>query len=204
MSGGDVSEVYWSRSMEKRLGDRVQTVLGDPALLKVFQCFGADVFRRSSIFHGIDKFLSDQNIRGKLCFEIGTWNGLTAAVLARHFDQVITVDIAHNPVKYKVMKHLGIANVRCIDIADNREKWDVARDVDFDFAYIDGNHADDTKSDFDLVARCGRVLFHEVWPFQAPVWNLVKSLPFHQVVYGGDGLALFDASRPVPEGSPAL
>lgn len=196
----DVSaaEGYWSRSMEKRLGDRVQTVLSDPGLLKVFQTFGADVFRRSSVFHGLDKFLKENAVAGKACFEIGTWNGLTAVILARHFEQVITVDIVDNPVKHRIFKLLDIHNVRCLTIADNREKWEIARDVDFDCAYIDGNHADDTQSDFETVKKGGRVLFHEVWPFQLPVWNLVKSLPFHQVVYGGDGLALFDASRGAP------
>lgn len=195
---------YWSRSIEKRLGDRVQTVLSDPGLLKVFQTFGADVFRRSSVFHGLEKFLNKNAITGKECFEIGTWNGLTAAILARHFEQVITVDIVDNPVKYRILKLLDIHNVRCLTIADNREKWEVARDVDFDFAYLDGNHADDTQSDFEAVKKGGRVLFHEVWPFQLPVWNLVGSLPVHQVVYGGDGLALFDVSRALPGDAAAL
>lgn len=185
----------WTREMEKRLGDRVQTVLSNKRLLEVHQRFGAAVFRRSSVFHGLDEFLSANDVRGKICFEIGTWNGLTAVVLSQYFDRVISVDIVHNAIKHDIIKSLGISNIRCMDIADNADKAKVAKEFDFDFAYLDGNHTDDTQSDFDLVKNCGRVLFHEAWSFQKPVWDLVRSFPKDQVSFNGDGLALWDSTK---------
>lgn len=184
----------WTREMEKRLGDRVQTVLHNPKLYKVLQQFGAGVFRRSSIFHGLDEFLSANDVRGRICFEIGTWNGLTAIVLSQYFERVISVDIVHNAIKHEIIKSLGIRNIRCMDIVDNADKVKVAKQFNFDFAYLDGNHADDTQSDFDLVKDCGRVLFHEAWSFQKPVWDLVHSLPQVQVVWNGEGLALWNSN----------
>lgn len=181
--------------MEKQVGQRVQTVLDSHDLLKVYQKYGAEVFRRSSVFHGLGRFLAENEIRGRLCFEIGTWNGLTAAVLSRHFDTVVTVDIAHNALKHEVLKHLGIKNVVCIDIEDNAHKARVAAKYDFDFAYLDGDHTNDTTSDFDLTKRCGRILFHECWPFQKPVWDLVQTLPIEQVQNADNGLAYWDASK---------
>lgn len=186
---------FWTSDMEKQVGDRVQTVLTDPQLLKVYEKFGGAPFRRSSVFHGLAKFMTEQNVRGRLCFEIGTWNGLTAVVLSRFFEQVVTVDIAHNPARAEILDYLGIRNVRCVDIRDNAEKAAVARDLRFDFAYMDGDHANDTETDWQLTRRGGRVLFHEVWPFQPPVWELVNRLPHDEVVYGGAGLALWRAPR---------
>lgn len=186
---------FWTPEMEKQVGDRVQTVLTDPALLAVFQRFGGEPFRRSSVFHGLAKFLTDRKVQGGVCFEVGTWNGLTAVVLSRFFRQVVTVDIAHNPLRFDILNHLGIKNVRCIDIRDNADKAAVVSDLDFDFAYLDGDHANDTLTDFELVRKCGRVLFHECWPFQEPVWKLVHSLPHSQVRFGGAGLALWEAQR---------
>lgn len=186
---------FWSSEIEKQVGDRVQTILNDPVLLKVFQRFGAEATRRSSIFHGMARFLTEQKVQGRLCFEIGTWNGLTAAVLSRFFDQVVTVDVAHNPARGEILDYLGITNVRCVDIRDNADKAAIARDLRFDFAYVDGDHANDTESDFAITRRCGRVLFHEAWPHQEPVWKLVNSLPPHQVVHNGMGLALWDEGR---------
>lgn len=186
---------FWSIEIEKQVQARVQIVLGDPQLLAVHAKFGAEAFRRSSVFHGLAAFLASENVRGKTCFEIGTWNGLTALVLSRHFERVISVDIVENPLKHQVLEAAGVKNVRCFKIERNEEKSAIAAKFPFDFAYMDGDHANDTQADFDLVRGCGRVLFHEVWPHQPPVWQLVHSLPVWQVAHGGAGLALWDAKR---------
>lgn len=182
---------FWTTEMEKQVGERVQTLLGDPMLLKVYEKFGIAPFRRSSVFHGLGKFLRQSDVRGATCFEVGTWNGLTAVVLSRFFDQVVSVDIAHNALKHDIFAHLGITNVRCVDIRDNDHKAQVVKRTEFDCAYLDGDHANDTEIDWDLTKHCGRVLFHEVWPFQPPVWKLVNTLPEAEVSYGGAGLALW-------------
>jgi predicted O-methyltransferase YrrM len=184
---------FWSSEIEKQIGDRVQMVLRDPYLLAAFERFGADILRRSSVFHGLDRFLSER-VRGRACFEVGTWNGLTAAILSRYFDHVVTVDIADQPLKREVLDHLGIRNVECFQIESNADKAQVWKRFggDFDGAYLDGDHANDTEADFGLVKSCGRVIFHEVWPFQAPVWNLVHQLPREEVTHGGVGLALWE------------
>ncbi len=186
---------FWSAEIEKQVGDRVQIMLRDPYLLSAFERFGAEILRRSSVFHGLDRFLSDRGVRGSVCFEVGTWNGLTAAVLSRYFDRVVTVDIAHQPLKHELLAHLGITNVQCVDIRDNAHKAKVAASAEFDFAYLDGDHANDTGTDFELVKWCGRVLMHEVWPFQPAVFELAHSLPQDEVTFNGMGLALWDGRK---------
>lgn len=180
-----------NQSLEKIIQDRIQMVLDDPMMLKALQRFGGGIFRRSSVFHGLARFLSLHNVRGDTCFEIGTWNGLTAAILSRHFRRVVSVDIAHNKIKHEVMRELGITNVEFHDIADNGAKAVVAKRLHFDFAYLDGDHAHDTLDDFRLTEKCGRVLFHEVWEHQKPVWDLVQKLDQGEVVYGGICFALW-------------
>ncbi len=186
---------FWTEAMEKQVGHRVQALLGDPVLLAVYEKFGIAPFRRSSVFHGLGRFLRQRKVSGQCCFEIGTWNGLTAAVLSRFFERVVTVDIAHNELKHEILLHLGITNVECIDIKDNAHKAQVAKNTKFDFAYLDGDHAHDTESDWELTKGCGRVLFHECWPFQEPVWQRVNMLPPEEVHYGGAGLALWEQKR---------
>jgi len=185
---------FWSLDIEKQIGERVQTVLRDPQLLRAYERFGADILRRSSVFHGLDRFLSEAGVRGRRCFEVGTWNGLTAAVLSRYFDEVVSVDIVDQPLKHDVLAHLEVSNVICCVVASNADKAKVWKRFggNFDGAYLDGDHANDTETDFALVRECGRVLFHEVWPFQPPVWNLVHSLPRDEVTFGGVGLALWE------------
>lgn len=182
---------FWSQEIEKQVGARVQILLESPDLMSVYQRFGAGVLRRSSVFHGLERFLRENNITGERCFEIGTWNGLTAVILSRFFREVVSVDIAHNDLKHDVLRHLGIGNVRCIDITSNDEKRRIAERLTFDFAYVDGNHAEDTADDWEMTKKAGRVLFHEAWPFQEPVWGLVHQLPPDEVVHNGQGLALW-------------
>jgi hypothetical protein len=184
-----------SLDVEKMVGDRVNTLLTDPQLFEVYQKFGGAIFRRSSIYHGLAAFLRENNVRGRTCFEVGSWNGLTALVLARHFDMVVSVDIAHNHVKRQIAEEMGVRNIEFVDIMDNDHKANVAKGLQFDFAYLDGDHAHDTQSDWLLTNRCGRVLFHEVWPFQLPVWNLVASLPANEVTRGGIGLAMWEGPK---------
>jgi len=187
----------WTLAMEKQVGARVMTVLEDPWMLAVHKKFGGKVFRRSSVFHGLGQFLAKNEVFGSCCFEIGTWNGLTAALLSRHFKHVVTVDVAHCALKQDILNDLGITNVECINITDNEGKPKVIkkmldRGLKIDCAYLDGNHAEDTEDDWNLTKRFKRVIFHEVWPFQSPVWGLVHSLPPETITYGGVGLAMWD------------
>lgn len=183
--------IEWDKTTEKRVGRMVQIILTDPQLLSLHQRFGGEVFRRSSVFHELTRFLEVSGVRGDTCFEIGTWNGITAVVLSRFFKRVVSVDVVHNPLRHEIVSHLGIKNIEFVDILDNVGKAKVAANTKFDFAYIDGDHANDTYSDFDLVQHCGRVMFQECLPMQEPVYELVRSLPPDEVTYGGIGLALW-------------
>ena len=161
---------------EKLFYERFWTLLSDRQLMRVFERFGPEAFRRSSVLEGFDRFLTNAGFAGRTCVEIGTLKGLTAIVLARHFEQVISFDIIDDPMKRDIAAMLGVDNVRFVNIADDEEKARCINATEFDAAYVDGNHAHDTATDFALVRRCGRVLFHEHWDAQPPVVNLVGRL----------------------------
>lgn len=155
----------------------------DPMMQRIFKLFGPSVFRRSSANVEFPDFVR-RVASGRVCMEIGTLNGLTAFVMSQLFDQVIVVsiDAEHSRgKKYEIAEAIGCTNVRFIDCKTNEEKAEVVNGLQFDFAYVDGDHHNDTESDFALVRRCGRVLFHEYWPKQPSVWELVNSLPREEV-----------------------
>lgn len=178
---------------EKRFYERFYALHDDPQLLAVCKQFGIGVFRRSSVLEGFADFLSANKFGGRLCVEIGTCKGLTALVLARHFEQVISIDIVPDHDRETIAAFCGVTNIGFVTVHDNAEKAGVIRALDFDAAYIDGDHARDTVSDFGLVKRCGRVLFHEFWPAQPPVWDLVNGLKLAGSVVSQGKLALWTA-----------
>lgn len=171
-------------SIEPIVGEIKTGAFSSPLLNSILRHFGRTVFGRSSACMEFEGFLRRLEVRGKTCLEIGTMNGITAIVLSQFFDQVIcvSVDVERERLrKHEIIAYLGIKNITFHDVNDNDEKARVINALDFDFAYVDGDHARDTREDFALVKRCGRVLFHEYWPIQPTVWNLVNELPAHEV-----------------------
>lgn len=169
---------------EKIVYERIWALLRDPQLLQVFERFGVAAFRRSSVLEGFEAFIKAHDFRGGTCVEIGTLKGLTAIILARYFERVVTIDIVDDPQKREIADMLGVSNIEFVNVRDNAEKAAVIRALDFDAAYIDGDHAADTVTDFALVKRGARALFHEYWDVQPIVVATVKAAG-GQVVTGG-------------------
>ncbi len=160
-----------------------------PLMKKILEAYGRRAFARSSACMGFIGFL-DQIKAGEgggTALEIGTYHGITALLLAERFDKVISVSVDDEDpgrlLKRELAEFAGIRNIEFYDAKDNVEKGEIVRALSFDFAYSDGDHTKDTVADWKLVKRCGRVLFHEVWPLQPPVWNLVHSLPPEEVTW---------------------
>lgn len=157
-----------------------------PMMRAIMREFGRTAFGRSSACMEFQSFLRRIGAGGGTCLEIGTYNGVTAALLSQYFDKVVCVSIDDAKLKPQIIKRqlvqrLGITNIEFIDVDTNAEKSMAINALDFNFAYSDGDHTHDAYTDFDLVKRCGKVLFHEYWPLSPPVWNLVNSLPQTEV-----------------------
>ena len=168
-----------------------------PLMKAIFKRFGKKAFGRSSACAEFESFLKQIGANGKCCLEIGTFHGITAVILSQYFELVICVSIDEMPVmKREIVDYLGIKNISFFDAKDNAEKAAFIRAAQFDFCYQDGDHTHDTYTDFELVKRCGRVLFHEYWPLQSPVFNLVNSLPQDEIARANfDCLAMWTKKK---------
>ena len=168
-----------------------------PLMAKILATYGRRAFARSSACMGFIGFLDQIKACGGVAIEIGTYHGITALLLAERFEKVISVSVDDEDpgrlLKRELAEFTGTRNIEFYDAKDNAEKIEIVNRLAFDFAYSDGDHTNDTELDFGLVKRCGRVLLHEVWPLQPPVWNLVNSLPADEVTWcEGDVLAYWE------------
>lgn len=117
----------------------------------------------------IEKCLKHYPIKGeKIAVESGTYHGLSAALLAEYFDKVYTFDIKkggywkEENIKYEVWDYLGVRDkIEFHMINNDKEKENILKNLNWDFGWVDGNHTTGTMTDFELLKKCGRILFHD-------------------------------------------
>lgn len=131
----------------------------------------------------------------KTVLEIGTYRGVGAAELSQFCERVVTIDLKKGKLEHNgetwsrhaFWQSLGIMNIEQVLVDDDAEKKRVVDALEFDFALVDGDHGPRVAFDFELVKRCGNVLFHDAdrrgVPDKDHVINFIESLPKDQVTY---------------------
>jgi len=164
--------------------DRIVTMYGEKTLSKSAMRIrgGAGVF---------EQVLSGKGYRTVL--EIGTYKGCATAEISQYVDRVVTIDLLHGKIETNRERWnrrafwgtLGVDNVHLCLVADDAEKTRLVNSLDFDLAFVDGAHdGPGVALDFDLVKRCGRVLFHDYSPRPGKpqdVYDFVNTLPKEQI-----------------------
>lgn len=178
---------YPLNSPEPLVGEITFGAFSSPYMQAILKEFGRDAFARCSACMEFESFV--KRIRGEdrsgTCLEIGTYHGITAVLLSQYFERVVCVSVDEDQkrlMKFDIVDFLGIKNIEFHDVEDNAQKASVINGMEFSFAYSDGDHTHDARADWALVERCGRVLQHEFWPIQVPVWNLINALPNDEVM----------------------
>ena len=162
----------------------------------IMERHGAGVLKRSAlnIRGGAGVFKHILEGKGyRTVLEIGTYRGCAAAEMSRYCERVVTIDLLHGKLEQSgeqfnrpaFWASLGITNIDMLLVTDNAERKALVDELDFDFAFIDGAHDASVREDFEIVKRCGRVLFHDYDPRGNPaqdhVFNFVNTLPKEQV-----------------------
>ncbi len=122
--------------------------------------------------------------------EIGTHEGMTAQILAEFSSRVETFDIRDHIMKYKYWyDNNARRNINFHLIKNDKEKALILDKMDFDFAFVDGSHMEGVVTDFNLVKKCGSVLFHDynndnpkLAKHYHHVIDLVNSLPKEETI----------------------
>jgi predicted O-methyltransferase YrrM len=171
-----------------------------PMRERIISQWGPHVMKKSiiSIRGGagvLPAVLEDKGVRTAL--EIGTYRGVGAAELSQYVDRVITIDLKQGKLesngerwdRVAFWNGLGIENIELVLIENDAEKEAFVSHLEFDFALIDGNHDDPASiaADFEMVKRCGHVLFHDAdrrgKPEKDRVIDFIESLPKREVTY---------------------
>jgi len=163
---------------------------------RIIALYGAKLLRKSAMNIRGGAGVFERVMAGKgyrTALEIGTYRGVSAAEMARYCERVITVDLRYGRLersgdsfdRVAFWHSLGIENVDLALVDDDEEKRALIDGLEFDFAFVDGAHDATVRNDFELVKRCGHVLFHDYdsrgQPEMDYVFDFVNSLPKAQV-----------------------
>jgi len=169
---------------------------GNRVRARIVALYGESVLRKSALnIRGgagvFERVLSGKGYRTAL--EIGTYRGVAAAEMAQYCERVVTVDLAHGKLERDgetwdrgaFWAALGVDNIELRRVRDDAEKKAMVDALAFDFAFIDGAHDRTVRDDFELVKRCGCVLFHDYDARGRPeldhVYDFVNTLPPRQL-----------------------
>lgn len=164
-----------SRRFQRSVGIKIRGSLPDEFDVSrgmgkdLLEHFGPDAISLSMLGFDGEKIFVDllKKIKPKKAVEIGTFQGVSAVLLAKYSEEVFTFDIKEAPLKYKIWDYFGIRNkIKSFIVKDSEELYKKLKDLDFDLAFIDGCHDYNTvKADFENVKKCGRVIFHDYRPW---------------------------------------
>jgi len=101
------------------------------------------IFRSSSV-EKTDRFKNlIEKLKPKIVIEIGTYKGLSTAVLASIAEKVYTFDIVHQSCARDIWVALNVnRKIRYVIIQDIYEIGACLEDIKFDFAFMDARHHD--------------------------------------------------------------
>ncbi len=120
--------------------------------------------------------------------EIGTGRGISTTLFSEVVDEIWTFDLTDYPIKHNIWNHFNIKQkIHSYIIEDYLELAGIIASIDFDGAFIDGNHFYEyVVCDTFLLERCGYILFHDyhIEGIQDAITQLVKRKGGELVIKG--------------------
>lgn len=162
---------------------------------KIIELYGEGALNKSAIglrdgANILTHFITQKPVN--VALEIGTYKGMSAALMAQYCTKLYTIDLKHGRLerhaevfkRQELWDSLGLTNIELILVKDNIEKAGIIKELEFDFAFVDGAHDETVADDFDMVSKCGNVLFHDYSYREGKdnhVYNFVNTLEVGEI-----------------------
>lgn len=159
-----------SLSLNHSFTYRVRKEFGDHALFhSALKEEGAEDIMR--------QILSRKRI--SVALELGTFKGITTALIAHYADKVITLDRDLILAAKIIWERFGVKDkIEFGHVPTNDIKLKVIENLHFDFAFIDDQHDyEGAEMGFEATERCGRILFHDYCDEFPGVKKFIDTLP---------------------------
>ena len=112
--------------------------------------------------------------------EIGTYQGVSACVLAEYAKKVYTFDIKEKELTGNIINFLNITNIASIIMSESSIKKyikDLFKHQKIDLCFIDGEHFNgEIEQDFEMCKECKNILIHDYAPSFKEVYDFANNL----------------------------
>lgn len=149
---------------------------------KLIEKFGGDVNHMSCVYlRDGEKRLRELLFKCDTIIEIGTYRGVSSAVLSEYAKRVFSFDVVEQSLRQTFMNYLNIDNV-VFDIVKNREDEikkvsEVFENNKVDLCFIDGEHFDgELEKDFEMCKQCKTIIIHDYTKTFPEVYHFVNAL----------------------------
>lgn len=98
--------------------------------------------------------------------EIGTYRGVSTAILSEYCGQIDCIDIVDQPERKSYWDYLGVNNAKYHLAKSNDDKKEIVRKLinrgDIDLVFVDGDHSyQSARADIDLCHNVPYILVHD-------------------------------------------
>jgi hypothetical protein len=153
---------------------------------KLIEKFGDKINHMSCVYisdgeNSLRHFLNGKKF--KTIIEIGTYQGVSTAILSEYAEKVHAIDIVDLPLRKDIFKYLGVNNVefhKCkIDFLDKKKMVQkIMKEEQVDLVFIDGDHwGDAIKQEFEMVKSIPNILIHDYEEAFPVVYDFCNNLP---------------------------
>jgi len=112
--------------------------------------------------------------------EIGTYQGVSACILAEYAKKVYTFDIKEKELTGNIINFLNITNIASIIMSESSIKKyikDLFKHQKIDLCFIDGEHFNgEIEQDFEMCKECKNILIHDYAPSFKEVYDFANNL----------------------------
>lgn len=117
----------------------------------------------------------------KNVIEIGTYQGVSAAIISEYADEVYTVDVEVKALLADILQYLEIKNVYFIPVENRKDEIKEIKDIfkmkKIDFVFLDGEHFNgELKKDYEMTKECSKILIHDYSPAFKEVYDFCNNL----------------------------
>lgn len=147
---------------------------------KLIEKFGGVINHMSCIYlndgENVLRYFLDK-VNPQKVVEIGTYQGVSAAIISEYAKEVITIDIVDKPLREEIWDFLEVEGITFYKVNSDSQKKRLIESANADMVFIDGEHFDgELAKDYEMSKDSPAILIHDYAPAFREVYDFCNNI----------------------------